>query len=170
MVDTPREVRGLGIRIEEAGLKVPKGWASVSCRNSVADMLDALDGFGLNDRLVGEPEAMPHLTAFRNQLLADAYGDPSATGEKIRAFVAALPPSAALDLLAGQHVSVDGAKVGVWKVQLDRGAGFYYDVCYAVANFDYQTIQTLIVDGNTGEIISHRADALWAYLPDQALW
>ena len=169
VIDTPREIEGLGIRLVGEPPRPPRGWALTACRDTVAKMLNPLDPFRINGRLIGEAEPMANLAAFRERLLNDKFPE---SGDYIaipfRRALQGLHPSVAIDLIAGQPLYVDRPEVGVWRVRVDRGAGFYYDACYAIT--DFTSIWTVIVDGVSHASIVKAGSTLQGFPPDRPLW
>lgn len=166
-IDTPREIAGLGIRLPDDAFKPRKGWARHACRLAVSEMLGSLDPVGVDGRVAGEPEAMADLKAFRARFLDDKF-PVDANDPAIRKALLGLPASSAIDLLAGQPIDTRASKVGAWRMGIDRGAGFYYDACYAVT--DFTTIWTSVVDGVTGSALTTSRNALVGYDRDTPLW
>ncbi|WP_062013069.1 hypothetical protein [Aureimonas sp. AU4] len=166
-IDTPREIAGLGIRLAGEPIKPRKGWARHACRLAVSEMLNPLDPIGVDERVGGEPEPMADLDAFRTRFLDDKFPI-DANDPAIREALMGLPASSAIDLLAGQPIDTRAPKVGAWRVGVSRGAGFYYDACYAVT--DFTTIWTSVVEGTTGIAVTTTRDALAGYDRDTPLW
>ena len=132
-------------------------------------MLSPLDSFGgVNGRVIGQPEPMPYLEAFRSRLLDEKYPPHDDRFTRIRDVVSKLPASDAIDLLAGVAIYAVQPKVGAWRVRLARGAGFYYDFCYAVT--DFRSIRTIVIDGTSPGAITRLSNTLIGFPPDQPLW
>jgi hypothetical protein len=123
-----------------------------------------LDAFGFENRLRGEAEPMANLEAFRRRFLDDKYPAEGKTAA-VRGAINKLSAGDAVDLLAGGALQ---GKVGVWRVPLERGAGFYFDPCYAVT--DFQSIRTILIDGVSPSMIVAHHDIVAGYPADSPLW
>lgn len=166
-IDTPREIGALGIWLAGEPPRPPRGWPLHACRLSVADMLQPLDPMGLDDRVVGPPEPMEHLEGFRRALL-DARYPADGLHAGLRQPVLRLPPSAAIDLLAGQSILADQSPIGIWSVPLQRGAGFYYDICFGISNF--RDVTTIVVSADGNAVTRGYGGTLAGFPPDSPLW
>jgi len=170
IIDTPREISALGILLVGQPLKAPKDWPMNACRAAVAEQLSVLDAIGAEDRLLGEAEPMANLEAFRRRLLDDKYHAADETAAAVRAAVMKLPAGDALDLLAGGALFLEQGKVGVWRVQLERGAGFYFDACYGIAKFDSGSISTILVSGVSPSMVVGHHNVLAGHPANTPLW
>jgi hypothetical protein len=181
IIDTPRKIAALGITLVGQPLKPPKGWAVNACRAVIAKQLSVFDAFGAENRLGGgEPEPMTNLEAFRRRLLDDKYNPAISILRKerlaaVRDAVMKLPAGDALDLLAGEALHLEQGKVGVWRVPLERGAGFYFDACYAATDFSLaatgsQSIQTILISSVFQSMVVGYHDILAGFPGDTPLW
>jgi hypothetical protein len=167
IIDTPREISALGIILAGQPLKPPKGWAVNACHTAITKQVSVLDAFGAERRLRGEAEPMATLEAFRRRFLNDKHpGEGKAAA--VRAAVMKLPAGDAVDLLAGGALYLEQGKVGVWRVRLERGAGFYFDACYAVT--DFQSIRTILIDGASPSTVVGHHSILAGYPANTPLW
>ena len=167
VINTPKEISSLGIRLSGDPPKPPKGWAVNACRSAVATKLSPLDVMGLEGRVPGESEPMKNLAAFRQRILDDKYPVDART-KAIRAAAMALPANDAIDLLAGEALYADMGKVGAWRVRLERGASFYFDACYAIT--DFQSIRTVLIDSVSPASIVSTSTTLSGFAADSPLW
>jgi hypothetical protein len=99
--------------------------------------------------------------------LDDKYPEDAST-RRIREAVLKLPAGDALDLLAGEALYLEQGRIGAWRVRLERGAGFYFDACYAVT--DFSTLRTILVSGTGPATVVHTAGTLGGFPPDTPLW
>jgi hypothetical protein len=167
IIDTPRKIAALGITLAGQPLKPPKGWAVNACRAAIAKQLSVLDAFGAENRLRGEAEPMANLEAFRRRLLDDKYPAEGKTAA-VRGAVMKLPAGDAVDLLAGRALYLEQGKVGVWRVPLERGAGFYFDACYAAT--DFQSVRTILIDGVSPSMVVGHDNILAGFPGNTPLW
>lgn len=167
-IDTPREILGLQVTLAIDEIRPPADWARNLCRHTVAGMLQRLDPLGVDERVGGPPERIGSVEAFRRRLLEARYGDGTGLGAELYAALARAPAATAIDLIAGQPLYLDQDTIEIWEVGLGRGAGFYYDSCFAVSGF--MSLTTVVVDGvgavarveNYGPLSGFPADApLW---------
>jgi hypothetical protein len=180
VIDTPSEMAAFDIELTGDPPKPPKGWARNACRAAVAARLEPGDALGIDGRLRGEPEPMPNLAAFRDRFLNDKY--PAATPNDVKVFgearmraqkairdaVLKLPAGDGLNLLAGEALYADFGKVGAWRVQLERGMGFYFDSCFAIT--DFRSIRTIIVDGVSPSTFITNTNTVAGFPADKPLW
>jgi hypothetical protein len=166
VINTPREISSLGIRLSGDPAKPPKGWAVNACRSTVATMLSPLD-MGPVGRVPDQSQPIENLAAFRQSILDDKYPADDKTNA-IRAAAMALPANDAIDLLAGSALYADMGKVGAWRVRLERGAGFYFDACYAIT--DFQSIRTVLIDSVSPASVVSWSTTLSGFAPDSPLW
>jgi hypothetical protein len=111
---------------------------------------------------------MPNLVAFRDQFLDDKYPAVTTKAKAIRNVILTLPPGDGLDLLAGAALYADMGKVGAWRIRLERGAGFYFDSCFAITNFT--DIRTILVDGLSPSTIVTTTSTLAGFPAYKPLW
>lgn len=166
-IDTPREIDALGITLVGAPPKPPKGWSVQACRVAVAERLSSLDYMGLEGRVHDGPEPLSDLGTFRTRLLDDMYPE-SDKNRQLRSAIMQLPASDGIDLLAGQALYSEGEKIGVWRVILDRGAGFYFNACYAVT--DFHSIRTIMIDSVSPMAVTRTDSTLIGFPADESLW
>ncbi len=168
-IDTAREVLGLKLTLAVDDLAPPDGWAVNLCRHKVAGILDDLrlmEGYG--SRVFDRPVRIVDAEAFRQRLLAAKYGEGEILGAMLYNALLSAPADIAADLIAGAPLWLDAAKLDAWEVDLARGAGFYYDSCFAVAN--NSSLTTVLVDSVAGTTDVESFSMLHGFPPDLALW
>jgi hypothetical protein len=167
-VDTPAEILGLQVTLPIDEIRPPADWALNLCRDTVSGMLQRLDPLGLEERVAGAPERIGSVEAFRRRLLEAKHNDGTGLGAELYMALARAPAATAVDLLAGHPLYLDQDPVEIWEVGLGRGAGFYYDSCFAVAGF--MSLTTVVVDG-VGEIARVESyGMLHGFAADRPLW
>ncbi|MCE6949658.1 hypothetical protein [Cereibacter sphaeroides] len=167
-IDTPHEIEAMDISLAGDPPKPPRGWAVNACRQTVSEMLHSLDPVGLEERVPGDMQPMKSLEHFRQTFLDAKFpaGDLSDWND-LRRSLMKMEPDLVVDLLAGRQLFADRSPIGIWEVWLDRGASFYYDVCFGIS--DFQSITTVVVSSD-GEAITRDYNTLAGFLPNQPLW
>jgi hypothetical protein len=133
-VRSPADVAALSINLEGLPHSVPKDWYINVCRLVVKGEVPVLDSW------------IPTIKALRNAIVSARFeAGPVAT------MAATLSDSDAIDLALGHSFYLDMRKpiLDAQSVYLERGAGFYYDICIALRTND--DVSVILVDQ-----VSHR--------------
>ena len=163
-VDTAAEILGLGITLAVEPFGPPEGWAGNVCTQSVGAMLGDMRMLEEGARVLDGATRFDTLEAFRGALL-DARA--AAVGPLYDALASAPAPTA-VDLLVGRPLYLDQAPAEVWQVALDRGAGFYYDSCFAIARDS--GLVTVVTDEVAGDLRVDSYGMLSGFPADLPLW
>ena len=166
-IDTAREILGLGVTLAVDPYGTPEGWAVNVCRALTGDILDGLRMLGEEDRVATNADRIGTVEALRDRLLA-ARAALIGADERLSKALAKAPADTALSVLLGQPTWLDPATLDAWEVPLDRGAGFYYDSCFAIAG--YGSLTAVVVDSVAGEARMQSYGPLHGFPPDMALW
>ncbi|QND59837.1 hypothetical protein [Mesorhizobium huakuii] len=113
------------------------------------------------------PEPMANLETFRRRLLDEKYPE-SSDNTAVRSAVMQLSAARGIDLLAGENLYADGPKIGVWRIGLDRGSGFYFDACFAIT--DFTTISTVLIDSVSPSAQVQTYNMLAGFPANTPLW
>ncbi|AZB70277.1 hypothetical protein [Cereibacter sphaeroides] len=175
-IDTPRELLNLRINLEGKDLwnnyghlRPPKSWAMHACRYSVARMLQPMDPMGIDGRVLGPAIPMKNPSHFLKSFLDAKYPLDMDEGPALQPIFMGMDPVRAVDILAGRQLMIDQSPISIWEIDLERGATFYYDTCFAISNF--QTITTIVVDRVGGDTATQEyLDTLQGFPPDEPLW
>jgi len=135
-VRSPAEIAALSITLDGMPNTVPRDWHLNACRLVVRDEVPALDSAAA--RVLTRSEPVRTIKALRNAIVSGRYE----TGP-VATMAATLSDSDAIDLALGQPFYLDMRKpvLDARSVDLERGAGFYYDRCIAVrTNHDVSVI------------------------------
>lgn len=168
LIDTPAELRGLDVTLALDEIRPPAGWAVNLCRHAVAGMLQTLDPLGLDGRVADRADPLGSVEAFRRRLLEAKHGDGTGLGGELYGALARAPAATAIDVIAGRPLWLDQGAAEIWEVGLGRGAGFYYDSCFAVSRDG--ALSTIVVDGTSEVARVESFGALDGFPADRPLW
>jgi hypothetical protein len=135
-VRSPADIAALSITLEGIPNTVPQDWYLNVCRLVVSGEVPTLDSAVA--RVLARSEPIPTIKALRYAIVSGRYE----TGP-VATMAATLSDSDAIDLALGQPFYLDMRKpiLDARSVDLERGAGFYYDKCIAVrTNHDVSVI------------------------------
>lgn len=160
LIDTPRRIQGLGIEIKGNLPKLPNSWAFNACKDRIDKMIPIK---GPIKRISNQSRFtfIKSKNEFRNLLLDDLYSTENAVQSDIE--------NLSTELFFDTIVRINPSMFPARRISLSRGAGFYYDYCYAVR--DHSQIHTLIINklgGNYPELKSH--SKLIGYPKNKPLW
>ncbi len=167
-IDTPAEILGLNVALAVDELRPPADWAVNLCRHSVARLVQDLDLLGAGQRVGTAPERIGSIEAFRQRLLDAKHVQGGSLGTELYAALARAPATTAIDVLAGQPLWLDESQLDIWEVGLERGSGFYFDRCFAVAGF--MSLTTIVVDEVSEVAKVDSYGMLHGFAADQPLW
>lgn len=122
VVRTPREIEGLSIKLEGKVPPRPRTWPLNVCARYVDELRPINDG-PIDGRISASSRVV--LISDKAHLAADfltKYMD-----EKYQRIYANLPPEEIIRLAVGTE-----PQFPVYRIETVRGAGFYYDYCYAM--------------------------------------
>lgn len=162
VVKTPREIQGLGITLRGALPPRPGTWAINACGRHVSALRPVNDG-PLESRISSQSERRVFLSLdqFLNDLLITFFP------EARRADLSRWPRKDLIGLVAESS-----PKPPIHRIELRRGAGLYFDYCYA---FDSEhasgSVHTLLIDEIAGMSKSIQSHGPLGWYPDRAaLW
>lgn len=144
VVNRPRDILALSINLRSFPSKTPADWSMNACKAAVAKHLKALDK--VESRVTGIPTAIPSVRALRLAVMSGRDDE-----QAVARALAVLDDSQALDLALGSPFYLDQRRpiLDAESIGLERGGGFYYDVCLAVRSKDMLAV--ILLDG-----VSHK--------------
>jgi len=150
-IRTPEGLEALQIALAGPPLKLSKDWPRQACMNGIRGDLNPIYPNEQEERVDQAAVPMKSVADFRSHLLDDKYPADDNDVAPLRAMITKMPAPAALDLLAGEPLVADASgPKAVYRLGLQRGAGFYFDSCFA--STDFNGIEIILADG-----VSHRA-------------
>lgn len=161
IVNTPRELRGLGIVVNGPMPPRPANWALNACGRHVEQARPLKDGT-LEDRIssMSERKIVGSQAEFRQLLLTELYK------EATRQLLARLPPTELISLAI-----VVTPKYPLQRIAVQRGAGLYYDYCYAFeSEYLVGTVETVLIDELGGSKETRFHGPLGWYADNSPLW
>lgn len=162
IVNTPRELRGLGIVVKGPMPSRPANWALNACGRHVEEARPLKDG-PLDGRISSKSEriVVGGQAEFRQMLLTELYG------EATRQLLASLPPAELIWLAINT-----APKYPLQRIAVQRGAGLYYDYCYAFEReFAVGSVETVLVsDLGDGSKATRFHGPLGWYADNSPLW
>lgn len=162
VVSTPRELRGLSINVRGSLPPHPANWALNACSRQIELERPLKDG-PLQYRISSQSnrKAVNSISEFRQLLLDDLYRGPT------RDALAQLPAEDLVNLVVDAK-----PKLPIHRIFVQRGAGLYYDYCYAYES-EYLTdsVQTILVSalGDGSKITKSHGPLGW-YADNTTLW
>lgn len=137
-VTTSRELRGLGIKIRGTLPTRPAQWPLNACFREV-DRIRPIDDGALSNRIstASARIILRDMDELGQQLLNDLF--PPHNSKR-----AAMQRLSAKDLV--DLVLSDTPRFPVYRIDVWRGAGLYYDQCYAIATTNRNDVTTLMID------------------------
>ena len=163
IISTPHELNGLGIKIKEPLPPRPANWALHTCARHVSKVRPIRD-WPLHERIPpDEPSTIAtNSLQLRQMLLRDLYGGDSG----IAGTLSKLSTDDLIELALGGVTP----KFPVYRISVVRGAGFYYDYCYAFQSGPDRAA-TLLVFGIGVGYKSHQDHGSLGWYPDNTpLW
>lgn len=165
-VRRPRDITALGIMLEGMPNAIPQSWSSNACRFAIRDLTPILDS---GERVSTRNAPIPSIIALRNMIVSTRF-NPGIISD----FIKTLSDSDAIDLALGSPFYLNERKpiFGAASVDLDRGAGFYYDKCIVVRTKRDLSVIVANVTGHTlrYKYISGPNFLLAMYDQDAPLW
>jgi hypothetical protein len=160
IVNTPKELRGLGIKIEGELSASEANWALNVCQHHVGKELDGSTTWRVTSK--SKLRIIRNADELQKNLLADMSSDRTA----IDSVLMNLGSDDFVKFFLRHHES----RFPAIRYPLERGAGFYYDYCYAVGN--RSGVTTILVDSLGGVVSTHVMfhGLLNRYADDQTLW
>jgi len=168
IVTTPRELRALSIKVAGTLPPRPAMWALNACAREV-ERLRPINDMPLAERISQRSKrvVINNMAELKRMLLADMYPGGETGNRATREALANLPDDEFLRLVAD---TVSAPKFPVERIGIQRGAGFYFDQCYALEDSTPGNGYTLMISSFGGNPKKKYHGQLGWY-PDQAgLW
>ncbi|MGI9250038.1 MAG: hypothetical protein ACR2PR_02420 [Pseudohongiellaceae bacterium] len=172
LVSTIRDIKGLGITLLGDLPQRTSGWWKTVCEKTVASSLSVFEReeHGVRGRFRENSNSITQITepsVLRHQLVEIFYASLGDANDEIRySELSQLSAPVFLHVLLGTM-----PEFPVYRMELERGGGFYYDYCYAF-DADYGYIGTVLVSNffnDSFELITYSARDGW--IPyDLPLW
>jgi hypothetical protein len=146
-VRSPADIAALSIRLVGMPDAVPRDWYLNLCRLVVSGELPALDAFP-TPRLSSRSATIPTIKALREAIVSGRFqAGPAAT------FAGTLSDADAIDLALGSSFYLAQRKpiLDARSVDLQRGAGFYWDRCIAVRT--KHDVSVILIDQVSHELL-----------------
>jgi hypothetical protein len=146
-VRSPADIAALSIILVGIPTAVPRDWYLNACRLVVSGEVPALDAFP-TPRVSSRSAPIPTIRALREAIVSGRFeAGPAA------AFAATLSDSDAIDLALGGPFYLAQRKpiLDARSVDLQRGAGFYWDRCIAVRT--KHDVSVILIDQVSHELI-----------------
>jgi hypothetical protein len=162
-VRSPADIAALSITLDEIPKTVPKDWHLNACRRAVREMVPVLDK--ADWRILVESETIPTIKALRAAVVSGRF-EPG----PLETLIATLSDSDAIDLALGEPFYLDIRKpiLDARRVNIQRGAGFYYDRCIAVRTKDH--VFAILIDLESHRVRLKTFDKLAAFDKETPLW
>jgi hypothetical protein len=129
--NNPRAILALFITLKDIPNIIPNNWYVNACKKVVSKNVPPIDDFGnfVGGRVTGESHVIKTIGLLREQLISARYG-----AGPIASALAPLTDAEALDSILGKPFYLDQIKpiLEARSVQLQRGAGFYFDQCVVI--------------------------------------
>lgn len=161
VVNTPRELEGLGIALRGVLPSVPEAWGYNACARDV-DLTRPISDGPLEHRISqrSERSRITKIAELKGKLIDDLYPIVGVTREVL----AKLPPEELVQMILDVQ-----PKLPAYRFVLQRGAGFYYDHCYAFEEASSSNARSVLV-GPGGRSQPRNHGPLGKY-PDRApMW
>jgi hypothetical protein len=164
IISTPKELNGLGITIKKSLPPRPDNWAFHACARHVSKVVPIRD-WPIHERIPPDNSSTIATNGLqlRQMLLRDLYGG----DDRIAETLSKLSTDDLISLALGSS-----PKFPIHRISVVRGAGFYYDYCYA-----YQPdsgpirVSTLLVEGIGAGFKSKLEHGPLGWYPDNTpLW
>jgi len=146
-VSSPADIAALSIILVGIPNTVPRDWYLNACRLVVSGEVPALDAFP-TPRVSSRTAPIPTIRALRQAIVTGRFeAGPAAT------FAASLSDSDAIDLALGGPFYLAQRKpiLDARSVDLQRGAGFYWDRCIAVRT--KHDVSVILIDQVSHELL-----------------
>jgi hypothetical protein len=145
-VRSPADIAALSITLVRIPDAVPRDWYLNVCRRVVSELVPALDAF--DSRVSSHIATIPTIKALREAIVSGRFeAGPAAT------FATTLSDPDAIDLALGGPFYLAQRKpiLDARSVDLQRGAGFYWDRCIAVRT--KHDISVILIDQVSHELL-----------------
>jgi hypothetical protein len=125
VVKRPKDFRAISTTLIGYKASVPANWFVNVCRKLVASEMPVLDR---SDRIMADVRTISSIKALRQGIVSGKFRD-----EKMESAFATLSDFDAIDLAVGEPLGLEHRRpiLDVKLVQLDRGAGMYFDSRFA---------------------------------------
>jgi hypothetical protein len=137
LVSRPHDIRALSIELMNIPTTIPKEWFLNACRAAVAPFKPDIDYFG--ERVTPINEVIPTVKRLRQLIVTTRFASEAA----IASALAPLNDRDAISVVL-PNWAVMKPILDARLVNLERGAGFYYDQCIAVR--DEHTVSAVLLD------------------------
>lgn len=160
LVNRPHDIRALSIELMNIPTAVPKDWFLNACRAAAAPFKPEIDNFG--ERVTPINEVIPTVKRLRQLIVTARF----ASG----AIASALAPLNDRDAISvvlpnwAEMKPILDARL----VNLERGAGFYYDQCIALRN--EQTVSAVLLDFVFHRVVGGFQSRLSVFDDSSELW
>jgi hypothetical protein len=164
---TPADIKALSISVIGLPRRFPEQWHLNVCRKAIEPFRPQPDR--IEDRTKGRSEAIRTIKELRQAVIRGRFGD-SSTGLLFES----LGDSDALDLVMAEPFYLNQKKpiLDARSVELERGAGLYFDRCLVVRS--KASVGAILLDAVGQRVIlkefDENAGTLALYPDDQQLW
>jgi hypothetical protein len=131
------DIAALSITLQGIPIGIPKNWYFNACRRIVNEEAPVIDAF--ETRVLPQSATIPTIRALRDAIVSGRFEE-----GPIANMIAALSDPDAIDLAIGGPFYLDTRKpiLEAPAVQLERGAGFYFDQCLVVRSLPIRLTHT----------------------------
>jgi len=162
IVKTPKEILGLGIKLIGTLPQTPQSWANIACTREVElrkPQTESTPTWRINKD--SNSQTIYSLNQFHIYLINDIFPN----DDQVREIMNELTSSDFIDIMTGIY----SPKFPIKRIAIQRGAGMYYDYCYAIQT-SYSTYTILVEISSNRKPLINSHGKLGVFADNATLW